>query len=174
MGTSQSWGGKIPTGTSGFGVKVWDESLGFRLSEGLKGSQEAPGNVPKAGKSQQRKGNPQGEEPKSSCLGHSTHRSKPLCNSSPGIWEEEGKAFSSSSSGGFGSLWELQAVPEPSRHCLHQEFPRFFPSSHLPQSLRSPWSPCPRSPEMGAPIASAVSTEPRSPFLTPPMGSARH
>lgn len=24
VGTSQSWGGRIPTGTSGFGMKVWD------------------------------------------------------------------------------------------------------------------------------------------------------
>lgn len=92
-----------------------------------------------------------------------------LCNSCPRIWEEEGKPPPPplEVSGPFGSSRRSQSPP---RRCLHQEFPHFFPSSHLPQSLRSPWSPCPRSPKTGAPIASAVSNEPRSLSLTPPRG----
>lgn len=47
---------------------------------------------------------------------------------------------------------------------LHRISPLSSPSSHLPQSLRSPWSPCQRSPKTGVPIASAVSKEPRTPL----------
>jgi len=103
----------------------------------------------------------------------------PAADTSPGRKAEKRKAKPpppppTSTSRGFGSLWVLWAVSEPTQALPSPNFPTFFPSFHLPQSLRSPWSPCHRSPETGVPIASAVSKELgslcRLPhcFLTPP------
>lgn len=82
-------------------------------------------------------------------------------------------------SGGFGSLWVLQEGLEPTQALPSPNFPAFFPSSHLPQSLRFPWNPCHRSPKTGGPIASAVSKELRTlsripyRFLTTPCNGIR-
>lgn len=139
-----------------------------RLSEGLKGWQEAPGNVPKAGKSRQRKGN-QGEEPKCPGLGHGTHRSKPLCNSCPGIWEGEGKA-SSSSSRGFESLWKLQAVSESHQALLSPGISPFLPQFPPPSVIKIPMEPLPAQPQNGGPHCLSRKYRAQEPPANPSCG----